>query len=183
MPKEKPTDKYKFKTKTIMQKSRESIDKQQESLEGKKSKHNFLHKHPMLEQSLGLDATDHVIVDKEDWEKARSRLLISEKQILGTSPGPYGSLHLGRGNFGQAIQALKDGKKVTRSGWNGKGAWLRHVKNGCPSVAGNVGTVHLGNDGVWAINDFIGMKTTDKMFVPWSPSQTDILAEDWTLVE
>ena len=27
-------------------------------------------------------------------------------------------------NFGKAIEALKDGKKVTRSGWNGKGMFL-----------------------------------------------------------
>ena len=27
-------------------------------------------------------------------------------------------------NFGQAIEALKEGKKVTRKGWNGKGMYL-----------------------------------------------------------
>ena len=26
-------------------------------------------------------------------------------------------------NFGQAIEQLKDGKKVARGGWNGKGMW------------------------------------------------------------
>ena len=30
-------------------------------------------------------------------------------------------------NFGQALQALKDGERVCRSGWNGKGMWLYHV--------------------------------------------------------
>ena len=27
-------------------------------------------------------------------------------------------------NFGEAIEALKQGKKVTRKGWNGKGMFL-----------------------------------------------------------
>lgn len=30
-------------------------------------------------------------------------------------------------NFGQAIEALKQGKKVTRSGWNGKSSWLVYM--------------------------------------------------------
>ncbi|WP_123058883.1 Thoeris anti-defense Tad2 family protein, partial [Brevibacillus reuszeri] len=30
-------------------------------------------------------------------------------------------------NFGQAIEALKQGKKAARSGWNGKGMWLTLV--------------------------------------------------------
>lgn len=28
---------------------------------------------------------------------------------------------------------------------------------------------------------FIGMKTADDRFVPWLASQTDLLADDWTL--
>ena len=27
-------------------------------------------------------------------------------------------------NFGEAIEAMKDGKKVARKGWNGKGMWI-----------------------------------------------------------
>ncbi|AXU20769.1 hypothetical protein C7W88_17010 [Novosphingobium sp. THN1] len=27
-------------------------------------------------------------------------------------------------NFGQALEALKQGKRIARSGWNGKGMWL-----------------------------------------------------------
>lgn len=30
-------------------------------------------------------------------------------------------------NFGQAIEALKNGKKVARTGWNGKGMFLYYV--------------------------------------------------------
>lgn len=33
------------------------------------------------------------------------------------------------------------------------------------------------------IREFIVMKTVDDMLVPWVASQTDVLAEDWMLVE
>ena len=29
-------------------------------------------------------------------------------------------------NFGQAIEKLKEGKKVARKGWNGKGMWIKY---------------------------------------------------------
>lgn len=35
-------------------------------------------------------------------------------------------------NFGEALQAAKDGKKVQRSGWNGKGQFI--IKAGGYSV-------------------------------------------------
>lgn len=80
-------------------------------------------------------------------------------------------------NFGQALEALKQGKKVSRSGWNGKGMWLVLVP-----------AEHWGmNSAVpfdWGAESnsllpWIGMKTADNKFVPWLASQTDILAEDW----
>ena len=40
-------------------------------------------------------------------------------------------------NFGQAIEALKQGEKVCREGWNGKGMWLF-------IVPGNVDGDYLG---------------------------------------
>ena len=71
-------------------------------------------------------------------------------------------------NFGDAIVALKEGKRVSRAGWNGKGMWLglqvpdTHSKMTLP---------------------YIYMKTAQDDLVPWLASQTDMLAEDWGLVE
>jgi hypothetical protein len=71
-------------------------------------------------------------------------------------------------NFGQAIEALKQGKKVSRQGWNGKEMWLAlqvpdtHSKMSLP---------------------YIYMKTADDKLVPWLASQTDVLSEDWSIVE
>lgn len=79
-------------------------------------------------------------------------------------------------NFGQAIEALKAGKKVARAGWNGKGMWLVLVS------ARNY-TVDAVRSGSHSVLPWIGMKTAGDEFVPWLASQTDVLAEDWEVVE
>ena len=76
--------------------------------------------------------------------------------------------------FGLAIEALKKGKRVARAGWNGKGMWLALVQQSQYSVAETDADCLL---------PWIGMKTADNKFVPWLASQTDVLAEDWQIVE
>ena len=78
--------------------------------------------------------------------------------------------------FGLAVEALKKGLKVARSGWNGKGMWLTLVSPGHYDVG--IRTVNGS-----ALQPWIGMKTADDKFVPWLASQTDVLAEDWQIVD
>lgn len=91
-------------------------------------------------------------------------------------------------NFGQAIEALKLGKKVARAGWNGKGMWLDLI-NGKEVQIHNHGfgpkneLDHGWRERVPEFISWIGMKTADNKFVPWLASQTDLLAEDWSVVE
>ena len=82
-------------------------------------------------------------------------------------------------SFGLAIEALKQGKRVARAGWNGKGMWLAMIQRASwqvdPAVNGT------GNYSLNAL-PWIGMKTADEGFVPWLASQTDMLADDWAIV-
>lgn len=80
-------------------------------------------------------------------------------------------------NFGQAIEYLKEGKRVTRSGWNGKNMWL-----GLETPRDLVGYERQGSGSRMTL-PFIYMFTATQDYVPWLASQTDILAEDWELVE
>lgn len=81
--------------------------------------------------------------------------------------------------FGIALELLKEGCKVAREGWNGKGMFLLYVSSDKWGIIGKIGLgIPKGNLLPW-----IGMKTADNKFVPWLASQTDILAEDWVLVE
>jgi hypothetical protein len=75
-------------------------------------------------------------------------------------------------DFGWALVQLKDGRRVSRRGWNGKGMWLElqvpdaHSKMTLPYVY---------------LNYAPGSVYPDGARVPWAPSQTDLLADDWGL--
>lgn len=71
-------------------------------------------------------------------------------------------------SFGQALNALEDGKKVQRSGWNGKGMWLNLQ---VPDEKSKMGYPYPYMKGV-----------DDKLF-PWNPNCLDIMAKDWQIVE
>lgn len=95
--------------------------------------------------------------------------------------------------FGDALALLKQGKRVARSGWNGKGMWLLLVKGECVTEPindcyGDPTRYECGNDGYEKgqsipVLDAIYMKTADNKLVPWLASQTDMLVEDWVRVE
>lgn len=90
-------------------------------------------------------------------------------------------------DFGSAIWALKKGEKVARSGWNGKGMFLALVKGSDADYHVNSRVFGTGVDGnseqQMPILDAIYMKTADNKLVPWLASQTDVLAEDWQVLE
>lgn len=81
--------------------------------------------------------------------------------------------------FGLALEALKKDKKVQRIGWNGKGMWLTLVSASNYTIKDYL---EIELEGVHRL-PWIGMKTADEGFVPWLASQTDVLAEDWVIVE
>ena len=93
--------------------------------------------------------------------------------------------------FGQAIEAMKRGKKVARKGWNGKGMWL------CVPLCD--GPKEIPATGIWGkpnaeyaeqnggtvkVMPYVTMKTADGSIVMgWLASQTDMLSEDWMIIE
>lgn len=83
-------------------------------------------------------------------------------------------------NFGEAIEALKEGKKVQRTGWNGKGMFLYHVPAGSYPAVTDIGRETFGDTVPYGA--YIAMKTAQNNVVPWLASQTDVLADDWEIV-
>lgn len=79
--------------------------------------------------------------------------------------------------FGLAIEAMKRGLKVARRGWNGKGIYLElqapdeHSKMTLPYI-------YIVTTGLITLNPH-----APKGCVPWLASQTDMLADDWYIVE
>lgn len=84
-------------------------------------------------------------------------------------------------SFGSAIELLKQGKLVTRSGWNGKNMYLLLIKGNCVSEIINDCYGDPQEEPI-PVSDAIYMKTADNKLVPWLASQTDVLAEDWKIV-
>lgn len=91
--------------------------------------------------------------------------------------------------FGMAIEALKKGLKVARSGWNGKGMWLILVP-GSENIKPVAGTPYSKAGLIEEIQilPHIDMYTVDAsgrraMLPGWLASQTDMLSADWVIVE
>lgn len=96
-------------------------------------------------------------------------------------------------NFGEALEALKAGKKVARAGWNGKGMYLYLVhgttvdKENLRNEASLIlpeddGAMH--GTGVANFLSHIDMRTASgDVCIGWLASQTDMLAEDWLVVD
>lgn len=75
-------------------------------------------------------------------------------------------------SFSVALQQLKYGAFVARKGWNGKNMWIKFVvpfgelTHPFLAIEYPKGSAAYPNGSV----------------VPWLPSQTDILADDWFIV-
>lgn len=99
-------------------------------------------------------------ITREDWE-------ITEKSNINITATM---------RFGEALLQLQQGNRVTRKGWNGKGIYLELQY---PESSNKM------------TQPYIYIVTTDlitnnphspKGIVPWVASQTDMLAEDWIIV-
>ena len=85
-------------------------------------------------------------------------------------------------NFGQALALLKEGKRVARAGWNGKGMFLFLVP-GSTFTVNRPPLLGIYPEGTQVkYHAHVDMKTAQGDVVPWLCSQTDMLAEDWNLV-
>lgn len=95
-------------------------------------------------------------------------------------------------DFGAAVAALKAGKRVARSGWNGKGMYLwllpaafvkaewckePHLKALAEANGGEIEA--LGSIRMYTVNA-AGRRA---VLTGWLASQTDMLSEDWTIIE
>ena len=76
-------------------------------------------------------------------------------------------------DFGWALRQLKEGRKVCRLGWNGKGIYIElqrpdeHSKMTQPYI-------YIVTTGLQSDNP-----NAPRGVVPWVVSQTDLMAEDW----
>lgn len=97
-------------------------------------------------------------------------------------------------SFGDALLALKAGKRVSREGWNGKGMWLAltpgseitasEARSGAVKKVADQITGESRNYAAIIILPHIDMKSAnDDIVVGWLASQTDMLSNDWCILD
>lgn len=78
-------------------------------------------------------------------------------------------------NFGEALEQVKNGKRIARRNWNGKGQYVFLVR---AEQLKNIA------DKFQKVVDVLAICTTsDVIQVGWLATQTDMLATDWYVVE
>lgn len=87
-------------------------------------------------------------------------------------------------SFSDALEALKDGKRIFRRGWNGKNMFLYMVGPGRYQPTTETGhLIAKGNiDQLVPYRPYIAMFTVDQDVVPWVASQSDLLCDDWLIL-
>ena len=88
--------------------------------------------------------------------------------------------------FGEAIRMMKQGKRVARHGWNGKNMSVAYQKGYPDGIPCNKQTaecwgIHEGD--LFKCRPYMQMQCADGTFQMWLASQSDILADDWYVVE
>lgn len=99
-------------------------------------------------------------------------------------------------DIGNAVSLLKQGFKVRRAGWNGKGMWLMLIHPYAPHPEGPDGkpseasasycnpyfkAANNNSQAQGTMADWVGIKTASNLFVPWNASQEDLLASDFEI--
>lgn len=84
-------------------------------------------------------------------------------------------------DFSEALELVQSGKRIARDGWNGRGMFLYYVPAGSYAPSTDIARAYFEGNNV-PYQPYIAFKTVDETVVPWVPSQTDILARDWTVM-
>ena len=84
-------------------------------------------------------------------------------------------------NFGLAIEALKKGLRVARNGWNGKGMYVFLAYEADFVTDADLSAF---DQMEVEVSDMLVLKTAQNTFQPgWLATQSDMLADDWYIVE
>lgn len=95
-------------------------------------------------------------------------------------------------NFGMALEAAKAGKRISRSGWNVKGQYVRalipqapHPDDSPDAVPSNPYFKMWDNNpqAEGTFTTFLILKNAQNKVFPWLPSTGDLMADDWLVVD
>lgn len=141
-----------------------------------------------LAKSIELLSTSDVAYFAKGWEDARGCRIENECAIeYGIDViEDYSDCEPEGMNFGTALELVKQGVKIAREGWNGKGLFVVYQKAYPEGIPCNKQTAEA-----WGMNEgdlfkcepYLQINTVDGSHAMWVPSIRDCLAEDWVIVE
>lgn len=89
-------------------------------------------------------------------------------------------------DFSAALVQIKERRRVAREGWNAGGQFVV-LQDGYPDgIAINANTARatgLDVGTVCVFRPYLMLRTADGSMVPWAPTVSDVLAEDWLTVD
>lgn len=88
---------------------------------------------------------------------------------------------LGAMSFGHAVEMMKAGHKVARTGWNGKGMFVYLVPPAAYPVQTGAAKSHFGEGSMVPYNAYLAIKGVDGAVSTWVHSDDDVLANDWQI--
>ena len=126
---------------------------------------------------------EYVDGGKPNDERHAGYISWSPKDVFDKSYKSSGSL-----SFGDALIAMKQGKKVARSGWNGKDQYVVAQAQTTTTDAAKIWNPHnkahaekLG--GQIDVAPYCTLKTAqDTLAMGWTPSTGDLFANDWVII-
>jgi len=86
-------------------------------------------------------------------------------------------------DFGMALNAMKAGKRVARSGWNGKGMFVYLVPANSYPVQTGAAKEYFGEGTMVPYNAYMAIKNVNNTVSTWVPSVNDCLSNDWCIVD
>ena len=135
-----------------------------------------------LAKSLENMSLCHAAYFCKGWENARGCRIDHEAAKAYGLEIIYEEEPIGE-TFGKAIEWLKQGKKVARKGWNGKGQYVYYVPAAKYKWQTENAREIADKDGMVAYREYMALKTVQGDIATWVPSVSDVLAEDWVIVE
>ena len=86
-------------------------------------------------------------------------------------------------DFSEALRRIKAGRALAREGWNAEGQFVVYQKGYPDGIAINANTAEatgIPEGTVCRFRPYLMLHTADGSFVPWAPTVSDVLAEDWS---
>jgi hypothetical protein len=133
---------------------------------------------PTLEGTMRLERGDMLITGvKGEIYPCKADIFAATYDPVTMPPASYTS------TFQGALAALKDGRRVARAGWNGKGMFAYMVPAASYPVQTGAAKAHFGDGSLVPYNAYFALKGVDETVSTWVPSVSDLLAEDWHVIE